>query len=168
MTTGLLPPYSYSPAGLVQEFRKLKAQEEGKSSIETTSSHISTFDAATPSSFVVAAVQLTAGGLEKNSVQGYWERAQQAVQEAATKKGAHLILLPELFIGPYFCQSQEASLMELAIDAEESFIITRMQALAKQYQVVLPISIYERQNNALYNSVVMIDADGSILGTYRT
>jgi N-carbamoylputrescine amidase len=118
-------------------------------------------------SFVVAAIQLTASDLETSTLQGFWDRAQQAVEEAATTRGAHLILLPELFLGPYFCQSVEPLLMGLAMEADSSFVISRMQQLARKHQVVLPISIYERKNNAQYNSVIMIDADGSILGTYR-
>jgi N-carbamoylputrescine amidase len=131
---------------------------------------------------VVAAVQMTAGGLQDSSVEGFWDRAQEAVRMAAIDHGANLILLPELFLGPYFCQSQEACLQHLAMELDNrinesssssynnngsNFLIRRMQALARQYQVVLPVSIYERKHNALYNSVVMIDADGSILGTYR-
>ena len=46
-------------------------------------------------------------------------------------------------------------------------LITRVQDLAKRLQVVLPISLFERKNNVYYNSVVMIDADGTNLGTYR-
>jgi N-carbamoylputrescine amidase len=164
MTTENLPPYSYTPEGLVEEFRALKAKEAATSSADASS----TTNQTPPShdSFVAAAIQLTASGLPQNNVKGYWDRAQQAVQ-AAAEKGANLILLPELFIGPYFCQSQEVCLMDLACETSECFIITKMQELAKRFHVVLPISIYERKHNALYNSVVMIDADGSIVGTYR-
>jgi N-carbamoylputrescine amidase len=164
MTTENLPPYSYTPKGLVEEFRALKAKEAAASPADAAS----TTNHTPPShdSFVAAAIQLTASGLPQNNVQGYWDRAQQAVQ-AAAEKGANLILLPELFIGPYFCQSQEACLLDLACETSDCFIITKMQELAKRFHVVLPISIFERKNNALYNSVVMIDADGSIVGTYR-
>jgi N-carbamoylputrescine amidase len=116
-----------------------------------------------PGTFTVAAIQITSSGIPDNDVEGFWTLAQQAVREAATG-GANLILLPELFLGPYFCQSQEACLMGLADEAADHFVISRMQQLAKQYHVVLPISFYERRNNVLYNSVVMIDADGAIVG----
>ena len=78
------------------------------------------------------------------------------------------MLLQELFLGPYFCQSQNSALFSLAesdIEKDNAFI-SLMQNVAKQYQIVLPISIFEQKNNTFYNSVVMIDADGEILGTY--
>jgi N-carbamoylputrescine amidase len=152
----------------LESYLKLKTKED-ESLKQATESSIPAIQPSAPKgdSFVVAAVQLTAGGLDSNNVDGFFERAQQAVQQAAEEKGANLILLPELFIGPYFCQSQEACLMGLACEADDCFIVQRMQRLAKQYQVVLPISIFERKHNALYNSIIMIDADGSLLGTYR-
>ena len=161
-------PYSYSPQKFRESFRNLKAKEEQQDTVQTTTTTTTPKpSSSSSSSFIVAAVQLTAGGLESHSVDGFWNRAKDAVRIAAQEKGAHLILLPELFVGPYFCQSQEACLQSLALDQENNFIVCGMQQLAKEYNVVLPISIYERKNNALYNSVVMIDADGSILGTYR-
>jgi N-carbamoylputrescine amidase len=167
MATTKLPPYSYSPQGILEEFRNLKAKEEEALKTESEASSSSKSNISQGDSFVIAAVQLTAGGLETSNIDGFYERAQRAVQEAAEKKGANLILLPELFIGPYFCQSQEACLMELALEADDCFIVKRMQVLAQKYSVVLPISIFERKHNVLYNSIIMIDADGSILGTYR-
>jgi N-carbamoylputrescine amidase len=116
----------------------------------------------------VAAVQLET---PVSSPQGFVERAENAVIEAVYEHGANLVLLQELFQGPYFCQSQEAVFFATAeSDVEQegrNAFIVRMQYLAKTLQVVLPISLFERYNNAYYNSVVMIDADGSILGTYR-
>jgi hypothetical protein len=174
----LKPTYSYSPERLLESFRTLKSKEEKcqqMNPMENLYSKASTKSRpSSSSSFVVAAVQLTAGGLNDNNVEGFWDRAQHAVRMAAQEKGADLILLPELFLGPYFCQSQEACLQNLAMEILDgndgsncNFLVKRMQALAKQYEVVLPISLYERRNNALYNSVVVIDADGSVLGTYR-
>lgn len=116
---------------------------------------------------IAAAIQLTAIGETPNDVHGFWIRAQNSVIQAA-HDGATLILLPELFMGPYFCQSQEAMLMGLAEELDDNFIVNRFQQLANQYNVVLPISLFERCNNVLYNTVVMIDADGSNLGFYRT
>jgi N-carbamoylputrescine amidase len=151
-----------------------KEQEENNYQNETDASTpalgSSLFSSSASPSFKVAAIQLTASGLPSSSLTGFWERAQQAVQMAATQHGANLILLPELFLGPYFCQSQEALLQRLAMSDDENrsnFVVTKMQQLARKYQVVLPISFYERHNNALYNTVVVIDADGGILGKYR-
>jgi len=165
----MFPAYSYSPEQLLASFQSLRAKEEETNTNETNISlRVSPSASSSSSSFVVACIQLTAGGLENNNVEGFWERAQEAVRIAAQDKGANLILLPELFLGPYFCQSQEACLQGLALEAEDNhFVVERMKVLAKQYQVVLPISIFERKRNALYNSVVMIDADGTVLGTYR-
>jgi hypothetical protein len=114
----------------------------------------------------VAAVQLETPAC---SPQDFQDRAEEAVVKAVYEHGANLVLLQELFQGPYFCQSQEASLFALAendVDGNNA-LITRMQDLAKRLQVVLPISLFERKNNVYYNSVVMIDADGTNLGTYR-
>jgi len=116
---------------------------------------------------VVAATQLTGAGLPDSDVSGFCFRAEQAIEQAVTA-GANLVLLPELWSGPYFCQSQEADLMMLADTVENSVLIKRMQLLARLYNVVLPISVYENRNTVFYNSVVMIDSDGSIVGSpYR-
>ena len=163
-----LPQYSYTPKGILEGFRNLRAKEEDAlESEELSSTSDKPSSVRQGESFVVAAVQLTASGLESSNIDGFFARAQKAIQEAAEVQGANLILLPELFTGPYFCQSQEACLMDLALEVDNCFIVKRMQLLAKKYKVVLPISIFERKNNALFNSIIMIDADGSVLGTYR-
>ena len=90
------------------------------------------------------------------------QRAEQAIVMAVKQHSAQVVLLPELWCGPYFCQSQEASLMELADPAVDNALIARMQTYAKKYQVVLPLSFYERCNNVLYNSVVVVDSDGTL------
>lgn len=88
------------------------------------------------------------------------------VREAA-QKGANIILLPELFENQYFCQEKKYENYELASSLEENPAILRMQELAEEYRVVLPVSFYEKDGNVLYNSVAVIDADGKILGVYR-
>lgn len=117
----------------------------------------------------VACVQLATPG--SSSPKQFIDRAEEAVVKAVYEHGANLVLLPELFQGPYFCQSQDAALFAIAesdIDVDgENDLIAHFQKLAKQLQVVLPISLFERKNNAFYNSVVMIDADGTNLGIYR-
>lgn len=158
--------YSYNPAILASNFQKLKHAEDKKNEKQAAKRKRNSSLDSTQDTFVVASVQLTAGGLETNQLDGFWKRAQEAVSQAA-EKGANVILLPELFLGPYFCQTQEACLMNLAMEEDSCFIIKRMKILAKIYGVVLPISFFERSGNALYNSVVVIDADGSILGKYR-
>ena len=94
------------------------------------------------------------------------EKADKLVREAA-KKGANVILLPELFENPYFCQERKYESYALAEALEENKAVKHFRKLAKELNVVLPISFYERDINVLYNSLAMIDADGSILGVYR-
>jgi len=92
--------------------------------------------------------------------------AEKQVREA-TARGAQVILLQELFETPYFCKDQDSRYFDLGHAAEDCELLTRFQALAKELSVVLPISFFERSNNSLFNSLGMIDADGSLLGIYR-
>jgi N-carbamoylputrescine amidase len=175
-----LSSYSYAPERLLESFRELKSEEENTESPLAPVSKKCDDGNHSGGKFVVAAVQLTAGGLEDSSLEGFLDRAQYAVRMAAEDTNADLVLLPELFLGPYFCQSQEACLQNLSMEIIEdetktstddggyNFLILSMRALARKHGVVLPVSLFERKNNTLYNSVVMIDADGSVLpGTYR-
>lgn len=86
---------------------------------------------------------------------------------SAAKEGAHIICMPELFEGRYFPQHQREEDFERANPANNHPTLLHYQALAKSLEVVLPISFYERDGPCLYNSVAIIDADGSILGIYR-
>jgi len=92
--------------------------------------------------------------------------AEKQVREAASR-GAQIILLQELFETPYFCKDLNSDYLELAHDGVASDLLKRFQALAKELAVVLPISFYERANNARFNSIGIIDADGDLLGVYR-
>ena len=85
----------------------------------------------------------------------------------AVQKGANIILLPELFENHYFCQEQLDNLFDLANEVEGHPFLIHFQNLAKQFNIVLPISFFEKSGQAYYNSLAMIDADGSILGIYR-
>jgi N-carbamoylputrescine amidase len=99
-------------------------------------------------------------------VEANLKRAEEIVREAA-KDGANIILLQELFETPYFCQRQDFNYMKLATNVEENKAITHFKAIAKELKVVLPISFFERAGNTAFNSVAVINADGSILGIYR-
>ena len=88
------------------------------------------------------------------------------VREAAAK-GAQVILPPELFQGPYFCKVQDEAFFAAAYPAMEHPCVTALQPLAAELGVVIPVSIYERDGPHYYNSMVMLDADGSVLGVYR-
>jgi len=94
------------------------------------------------------------------------DRAERAVREAAGN-GAQVILLQELFETPYFCKDHLASHFDLARPIADSPVVRRFQALARELEVALPLSVFERANNAYFNSLAMIDADGSVLGVYR-
>ena len=94
------------------------------------------------------------------------DRAESVVRKAAGD-GAQVILLQELFETPYFCKDHLAAHFELARPVAGSPVVQRFQALARELGVALPLSVFERANNAYFNSLVMIDADGSALGVYR-
>jgi N-carbamoylputrescine amidase len=94
------------------------------------------------------------------------EQAEALVRQAA-KRGAQIIQLQALFETPYFCKDQLAELFDLAQPAEDHPTIARMQELARELEVVLPVSFFEAANNAYYNSLAIIDADGEMLGIYR-
>jgi N-carbamoylputrescine amidase len=91
----------------------------------------------------------------------------EALVRTAHGRGARLILLSELFATPYFCQDQMAAFFDLAAPFQSHPLLARFADLARELRVVLPISFFERSGPAFYNSVVVIDADGAMLGTYR-
>ena len=93
-------------------------------------------------------------------------KAEALVRQAAAN-GANVILLPELFQLPYFCQERQYSHYSYATPTESSSAVLRFAAVAKELGVVLPISFFERDGNRLFNSIAMLDADGSLLGIYR-
>ena len=101
-----------------------------------------------------------------------WDRqanlaqAERLVREAAAK-GAQIILIQELFETPYFCQKPNPDYLQLATRVEDNPAIRHFQALARELEVVLPISFFELAGRARFNSVAIIDADGSNLGIYR-
>ncbi|EGQ8299624.1 N-carbamoylputrescine amidase [Vibrio parahaemolyticus] len=93
-------------------------------------------------------------------------KAKKAIREAA-QNGANVILPQELFAAPYFCKKQEAKYFELAEETANSHLIKEMSALAKELCVVIPVSYFEKAGNTFFNSLVMIDADGTVLDNYR-
>ena len=94
------------------------------------------------------------------------EKAKKIVNSAA-KDGANIILLQELFQSPYFCIEYDEKIFELAQTFEESILIKEMSEVCKKLNVVLPVSYFEKSNNAYFNSIAVIDSDGSVLGNYR-
>ena len=110
----------------------------------------------------VAAVQMSCQTVAEENI----EKAERLIKEAA-ECGANIILLPELFERQYFCQERRYEYYEFAKTIDQNDAVKALMPVAKKHNVVLPLSIYERDGNSLYNTVVMIDADGSMLGIYR-
>lgn len=94
------------------------------------------------------------------------DKAEKMVREAH-RQGAQIILLQELFETPYFCKDQDPRHFALARTAEDNPVLARFATLAKELEVVLPFSFYERAGQAFYNSLAVLDADGANLGIYR-
>ena len=93
-------------------------------------------------------------------------KAKDLVRLAASK-GANIVVLPELFATPYFCQDQLVDYFALAEEFAGNTLIGEFSALARELSVVLPLSFFERASNAYFNALAMIDADGTVLGRYR-
>ena len=87
--------------------------------------------------------------------------------KTASKNGVDLLLLPELFEGYYFCQIENYDFFSKAEEAKDSKTLKHFQEMAKEYKIVLPISFFEKSGNCYFNSLAMIDKDGSIVDVYR-
>ena len=110
----------------------------------------------------VAATQMACSNETDKNV----SNAEKLVRQAASE-GAQIILIQELFESQYFCMDQKEELFELSKPFENHPTIEKFSELAKELKVVLPVSFFEKANRAHYNSVAIVDADGSILGKYR-
>jgi N-carbamoylputrescine amidase len=110
----------------------------------------------------VAAIQTSYGHDMKENI----AKTEGYIREAA-KAGAQVVLPSELFQGIYFCTEQNPKWFETAYPAAEHPCTVALKKLARDLKVVIPISIFEKDGPRYYNSVVMADADGEILGTYR-
>lgn len=110
----------------------------------------------------VAAVQMKCSkSVEKNIA-----HAEELVRQAAAK-GAEIVLLPELFERPYFCQERRYEYYEYAQTAEENPAVRHFSRVAAELGIVIPVSFYEKEVNNTYNSIAVLDADGKNLGVYR-
>ena len=110
----------------------------------------------------LAAIQFS----PSDDVQDNIDRVAGFVREAAAK-GADVVLPPELFCGHYFCKTQEEEHFARAYEWAEHPAVRQLAELAAEFGVVIPVSIYEKEGPLYFNSVVMIDADGALLGVYR-
>lgn len=110
----------------------------------------------------VAATQMSCSwNLEENLAS-----AEKLVRGAAAA-GANIILLPELFERVYFCQQQKEDYRRFATPLNKNPAVKHFAPIAKELNVVLPISFFEQAGPVAYNSIAIIDANGEILGTYR-
>ena len=100
------------------------------------------------------------------SVEENIAKADKMVRKAASE-GAKIILLPELFERQYFCQERNYDYYLYARSLEEDEAVNHFKKVAAELEVVLPISVYEKDVNVFYNTTAVIDADGSVLGIYR-
>lgn len=110
----------------------------------------------------VAAIQMQMSKIVEENI----AKADKMVREAADK-GANVILLPELFERPYFCQERCYEYYAYATPVSENPAVLHFQKVCAELKVVMPISFYEKDGNVLYNTIAMIDADGSVMGVYR-
>ena len=101
-----------------------------------------------------------------DKVQENIRKADTLVRKAA-EDGCNIILLPELFENLYFCQERNYDYYKLAKETENNDAVRHFKALAAELGVLLPVSFYEKDVNSIYNSIAIIDADGSLLGVYR-
>jgi N-carbamoylputrescine amidase len=116
----------------------------------------------TPRPVSVAALQMACDW----DRQGNIARAEALVRQAATR-GAQIILLPELFETPYFCIEQDTRHLALARTVSENPAVRHFAHLARELGVVLPISFFEHVGQVYFNSIAILDADGTQLGVYR-
>ncbi|MCC8045047.1 MAG: N-carbamoylputrescine amidase [Clostridiales bacterium] len=110
----------------------------------------------------IATVQMQCSTVVSENI----EKADRMVRQAA-ERGANVILLPELFERQYFCQERRYEYYHFAKPVTENDAVLHFRQTAAELGVVLPISFYEKDGCTLYNSVAVIDADGSVLGVYR-
>ena len=110
----------------------------------------------------VAATQMACSNDTDKNV----SNAEKLIRQAASE-GAQIILIQELFETQYFCMDQKEELFELSKPFDNHPTIKKFSELAKELKVVLPVSFFEKANRAHYNSVAIVDADGSVLGKYR-
>lgn len=92
--------------------------------------------------------------------------AEKLVRDAAGK-GAQIVLIQELFESLYFCQKEIPKFFDLATPVDKNPAILHFSKVAKELNVVIPVSFFEKYNQVFYNSIAVIDADGSLMGVYR-
>lgn len=125
-----------------------------------------------PYSFVKKIITMTTITVAATQMSCTWDTTAnldkaESLVHRAVQQGAQIVLLQELFETPYFCKDQRTEFFSLAKPVQDNPLLMRFSQVAAAHQVVLPISFFERANQAYYNSVMIIDADGRQLGIYR-
>lgn len=110
----------------------------------------------------LAATQFACSGNPEENLQ----TAESLVREAANQ-GANIVLLQELFHGPYFCKDQRVDYLGNARPLQDNPLIEHFRTVAKELGVVLPVSYFEEDGNRQFNSIAIVDATGEVLGNYR-
>lgn len=110
---------------------------------------------------VAATQMMCSANMEENI-----SNAERVVREAASM-GANIIQLQELFATQYFAQEENYDYLSIAQPAENHPMLERISRLAKELSVVIPVSFYEKAGQCKYNSIMVIDADGTQMGIYR-
>lgn len=115
-------------------------------------------------------MSMTTIAITQMASEGDWAKncdKAEALVRQAVRDGAGLVLLQELFDGDYFCIEQHTKFLVQAQELEHHRTVKRFAALAKELNVVLPVSVFERSGQAHFNTTVIVDADGRRLGHYR-
>ena len=110
----------------------------------------------------IALVQMSCGAVPNENL-----GSALAKVEEASRRGARVICLPELFRSQYFCQKEDPALFDLA-EPVPGPSTEALGKLAGKHNVVIIVPVFERRTAGIYhNSVVVVDSDGSIAGLYR-
>lgn len=110
----------------------------------------------------IAVVQTALGSDRESNI----ARVEELIFEASAKD-AGIVVLPELFESPYFCREENEENFSLAGELDGHATISRFSQLARELEMVIPVPFFEKEGQSYYNSVAVIDADGSVLGRYR-
>jgi N-carbamoylputrescine amidase len=114
----------------------------------------------------VAATQMSCNESDIWDIMENIKKADKLVRQAKAQ-GVNIVLLQELFETPYFCQHEIADYYKYATELENNPAVNHFKKVALELNMVIPVSFFEKCNQARYNSIAVIDATGEVLGVYR-